>query len=598
MAKVFGDQEIIRKSDKDEVKVLRKLYKVFKEDNVVLYLKPIIFIRRNNSDSNPDILWFHPRIGCVVVEVKGWSFDFLKKVTLNETEKFIVNRTAHPNPLKEARRFVEDLLDLSRVGKSRGPVSYILAFPNLTERDYERLPIHVKRYIPKDRTIFLFESDESVKSKVLGAISNYTNFMEEEEKIRNMEKLRRELFPHINIPLRDKSDMALMDLTQESLLYRQKKGYYVVRGGPGTGKTVVLIGKAVKEKLEDICNGNNRRIGITSFTNSIVRRIKEDIEQIINERLLDFEVEDIVISNLHNLAVEFLKKVNIKVRGKMDIIEVASDVIEKVIAVPEEMKFDVLLVDEAQDLKKSWFKFIKYLVKDDGLIIFGVDETQRIYDRVDWKWKDTPFPVRGRQVFVLKKIYRTSQNVLRLGIKFLMNDPVLVRELRELDAWTDVNQLEFLDRKTLIKAELGNELELIVQNLNKLLKEGYRPKDILILTPFYNQDFLLSPKKIGKFIQKEKILSYKEINASKEIDKDKLNILTYHSAKGLENKCVIVVGLDKVPFSNSTTAKKKRRDRRLVYVAITRAQERLILIGGRKEKYFKELMEVVKNNGT
>jgi len=593
MAKVFGDQDIIRESDRDEVKVLKKLQRVFKkEDNIILYLKPIIFNHRSNSDSNPDILWFHPRMGCVVVEVKGWSLEFLKRATLNGNEKFIINGIAHSNPAKEAKRFVDDLLDLSCTGESRGPVSYVLAFPNLTEKDYEKLPPHVRRYIPKSRTIFLFESDESVRSKVLSSIARYSTFIEEEKKIKNMEKLRKELFPHINVPLKDRNDVALMDLTQESLLYKQKKGYYAVRGGPGTGKTVVLIGKAIKEKLEDVYNGNNRRIGITSFTNSIVRRIKEDIERIIDERLLNLEVEDIVISNIHNLAAEFLKKANIKVTGTADIIEVASDIIEKVKAIPEEMKFDVLLVDEAQDLKKSWFKFIKHIVKNNGLVIFGVDETQRIYDHVNWKWKDTPFPVRGRKVTVLRKIYRTSQDVLRLGIKFLMNDPGLVKELRELDAWIDVNQLEFFDRKTSIKAEVGNELELTAQYLEKFLKEGYKPKDILILTPFSNQEFLLSPKKLGKFIQKKGLLTTKEINTSKDVDREKLNILTYHSAKGLENKCVIVVGLDKVPFSTSTTPRKKRRDRRLVYVAITRAQEKLILIGRRKEKYFKELIEI------
>ncbi|NIA09540.1 MAG: AAA family ATPase [Nitrospiraceae bacterium] len=596
MANVLGDQEVRRESDKDELKALKKLGSVFKNDNnVVLYFKPTIPISWNNSDLNPDILWFHPRIGCVVVEVKGWSLSFLKNAALDKSEQFIINGKAYSNPLKEVRRFAEGFLDLSRVGKSRGPVSYILAFPNLTSSDYEKLPPYIKRHIPKDRTIFLFESDEDVKSKVLNSVSNYVNPKKEEEIMKSMEKLRKELFPHINIPLKDKRDMALMDLVQESILYRYKKGYHVVRGGPGTGKTVILIGKALKEALEDTRNGNNRRIGIVSFTNSIVERIKEDIEEIINERLLDLKAEDIVISNLHSLAADFLKEMNIKTKTSKDIVEKASNVIEKVGTIPEEMKFDILLVDEAQDFKKSWFKFVKYLLKDDGLVIFGVDETQRIYNHANWKWKDTPFPVRGRQVSVLRKIYRTSQNILEIGIKFLMKDPVLVRELKELDAWVDVNQLEFLERKTLIKAETGNEFKLIEKTLSKLLKEGYKPKDILILTPFYDQNFSLCPKRIGKFIQEKKILRSNEINTSKKLDKEKLSILTYHSAKGLENKCVIVTGLDKVPFLHSTTAEEKRRDRRLVYVAITRAQERLYLIGRQKEGYFKELTEIIEN---
>jgi len=89
------------------------------------------------------------------------------------------------------------------------------------------------------------------------------------------------------------------------------------------------------------------------------------------------------------------------------------DLVEKAITVfkeksiPESIKPDILLVDESQDFRLSWFRLIHQIKKENTVIAFGVDETQRIYEGTDWRWKDTGFDARGR-VTVLRKIYRSS----------------------------------------------------------------------------------------------------------------------------------------------------------------------------------------------
>jgi len=61
----------------------------------------------------------------------------------------------------------------------------------------------------------------------------------------------------------------------------------------------------------------------------------------------------------------------------------------------------------------------------------------------------------------------------------------------------------------------------------------------------------------------------------------KVNLMTIHQAKGLEFKCVIVPGLNEgiLPHVNSLeqTMLNLEEERRLMYVAMTRAMKRLII---------------------
>jgi DNA helicase-2/ATP-dependent DNA helicase PcrA len=62
-----------------------------------------------------------------------------------------------------------------------------------------------------------------------------------------------------------------------------------------------------------------------------------------------------------------------------------------------------------------------------------------------------------------------------------------------------------------------------------------------------------------------------------EPDADAVELSTFHRAKGLEWPAVALVGLEDglVPISYATTAAARSEERRLLYVAVTRAEEHL-----------------------
>ena len=62
-------------------------------------------------------------------------------------------------------------------------------------------------------------------------------------------------------------------------------------------------------------------------------------------------------------------------------------------------------------------------------------------------------------------------------------------------------------------------------------------------------------------------------------DDDSISLMTMHTAKGLEFPCVFLCGLEEgiIPSPRAFSEKEREEERRLFYVAITRAKERLYL---------------------
>jgi DNA helicase-2/ATP-dependent DNA helicase PcrA len=68
-------------------------------------------------------------------------------------------------------------------------------------------------------------------------------------------------------------------------------------------------------------------------------------------------------------------------------------------------------------------------------------------------------------------------------------------------------------------------------------------------------------------------------DTDKETDKDKVTLMTVHAAKGLEFKAVFIVGMEEELFPSPfcSSERELEEERRLFYVAITRAEERCFI---------------------
>jgi DNA helicase II / ATP-dependent DNA helicase PcrA len=123
-----------------------------------------------------------------------------------------------------------------------------------------------------------------------------------------------------------------------------------------------------------------------------------------------------------------------------------------------------------------------------------------------------------------------------------------------------------------------------------LMRELYEDKTVEGLSRYENVQELLNAikefvddperedKSLGSFLQEVSLLTSND--EDKDKDPDKVTLMTIHMAKGLEFKYVYIVGLEEDLFPSQMMLSSRadlEEERRLFYVAITRAEKRLFL---------------------
>ena len=482
----------IDENERVEMRVFRKLKKILEDTSSVSYFKPKIFY--HEYEVNPDILWiFIPTSSILVIEVKAWSYDFLKDASIEPGGHYInISGRKFENPLFEVDRHKNYILRKLRDENIDATVDYAVVFPNLTREEFEYLDDAFRHHVNENRCIF--KDDLEDKDKILGKLarllqSRYGNpelLMTLSDNPDEIDKIRRVLFPELVIGkefLRTTSgDIPILDVAQEKLLRNVSRGLRILRGAPGSGKTVTLVGKAIYEKLYKKTIYGSKKVLILTFTRILAEDIRNMIQNNIEYNELKLSVDDFDIHTMHSLTRKLCNRYGIRWDTNEDI----DTAIERLLDIEfnEEDKYDVILCDEVQDFGKNWFKLIDRLKKENSIVIFCVDETQRIYDRSIWKWKDVGIEARGRRVLILRKSYRTPTKFLRASVEFIKRDRGLIRELKELEG-IDLDEIESVkDTEESIKLYIGNEYEIVRQIINEVLRQGYEYGDIYVLSPF------------------------------------------------------------------------------------------------------------------
>lgn len=132
-----------------------------------------------------------------------------------------------------------------------------------------------------------------------------------------------------------------------------------------------------------------------------------------------------------------------------------------------------------------------------------------------------------------------------------------------------------------------------IAKVSGLLKVLYDDKTIEGLNRYENvqellnaiKEFVESPRdanrkdrSLGAFLQEIALLT--DADTEKETEEEKVTLMTIHSAKGLEFKNVYIVGIEEDLFPSQMMLSSRadlEEERRLFYVAITRAQKKLFL---------------------
>jgi DNA helicase-2/ATP-dependent DNA helicase PcrA len=153
----------------------------------------------------------------------------------------------------------------------------------------------------------------------------------------------------------------------------------------------------------------------------------------------------------------------------------------------------------------------------------------------------------------------------------------MIRSFQSMLEKTNAYDLAFhVGKQTNIVKELFNDKSTEgvaryenIQELLNSIKEW-------IETPM-NEDGEVGDKSLAAYLQQITLLTDQD---EKDPDADVVKVMTIHAAKGLEFQCVFVAGLEEMLFPNAmsiNTREELEEERRLFYVAITRAKTRLWL---------------------
>ncbi len=231
--------------------------------------------------------------------------------------------------------------------------------------------------------------------------------------------------------------------------------------------------------------------------------------------------------------------------------------------------FNHIILDEAQDLAPAELRFFASLAPTgpDALFLAG-DMGQRIFQH-PYSWASLGVDVRGRS-HTLKVCYRTSQQIREAA------DHLLPATLRDIDGVED-------ERRGIVSVFAGPAPQ--VATFASAEEEAMAVRSVIA---GWLADGVVAHE-IGVFVRTPELIVRARAAVLEIADADAITTAPMHLAKGLEFRAVVVMACDQgiLPLDDriADAADEAELDeiyeteRRLLYVACTRAREHLLLTG-------------------
>ena len=255
--------------------------------------------------------------------------------------------------------------------------------------------------------------------------------------------------------------------------------------------------------------------------------------------------------------------------------------LERHVAEAARPPFEFCVIDEAQDIGVSELRFLAALGgRRPNSLFFAGDLGQRIF-RTPFSWRALGIDVRGRS-HTLRINYRTSHQIRRQA------DRLLPPELADVDGITErrsstVSAFNGPEPSIRILALPNEETATIADWLTDLRQEGFAPHEIAVFVRSEGE-ITRAREAVRLADQNSNVLHERSKEAS-----DGVAIGTMHLAKGLEFRAVAVVACDDeiLPLQSRIENLIDEADledtysteRHLLYVACTRARDRLLVTG-------------------
>jgi len=379
--------------------------------------------------------------------------------------------------------------------------------------------------------------------------------------------------------------VRVMDLQQEQLARSMGEGHRVIHGVAGSGKTMILGYRA-----QHLAQALAKPILVLCYNAALAARLQHMME----ERGLG---EKVSARSFHGWCHDQLRLYHVprpQAEGQGYFERLVEAVIRGVDRgqIPR-AQYGAVLIDEGHDFEAEWLKLVAQMVDPEtNSLLVLYDDAQSINlskSRLRFSFAEVGIQARGRTT-VLKLNYRNTAEVMALACRF-------AREvLSPKDADEDGIPLlspqsagrhgELPTLKRLANAQ--GELDFIVEQARTLRERGAAWKDMAVLFRV-NRD----GERIAAHLTKAGI-PVNLFGKSPERRKfrpaeDSVKLMTFHSSKGLEFPVVFIPFLEALPYMKDDVA----GEAKLLYVAMTRAMERLFLTHHGDSRFVSEVGEAL-----
>jgi hypothetical protein len=409
MAKVFPTLEQIDllkvKPTNGERKLLHFLNSTL-DDTYEVYFQPYL-----NGD-NPDIIILRENSGVMIIEVKDWDLDSyqlspnrhwqLKNIDNKFGKKQIVK-----SPIQQVFEYKENLYNLHidtllekriKNPKFLSIVTCAVYFHNASKNQIDK---------------FLTDGNQDKESylkflshfEILGFDSlskdNFQKIISKRWLERKSYLFDEELYKSFKRYLKPpthtiEQGKAITYTDEQQRIIESKAGsQQKIKGVAGSGKTLALSKRAVNAHLR-----HKSEVLILTFNISLRNYIHDRISEVRE----NFEWKYFTILHYHH----FIKAHN----NNVNFVKIDEDETTN----PDGTTFQTIIIDEVQDYQKEWISNVKrFLAKDGEFVVYG-DEKQNIYQRTLEEKK--PYTSIGGQWNILKKSFRVTTDIANLATQF------------------------------------------------------------------------------------------------------------------------------------------------------------------------------------
>jgi len=579
-----------------EKRLSERLEQKLEDDYLIWYDVPIGLRQRH-----PDFAILHPRRGLLVLEVKDWRAETIQQA--DRTQFTLVTARGavkESNPLLQARACALEIgVVLERdpalrhpeghrhAGKLAMPWAYGVVLTNITRKQFEDGGLG--DVLPPQLVVCKDEMYENVDAEALQERlwAMFPQVFPVTLTLPQIDRVRWHLFPELRVEpgngqfglfdgtAADPRTMVIpdivkvMDKQQESLARSLGSEHRVIHGVAGSGKTMILGFRAAHLAL-----AMHKPILVLCYNKTLAARL----EHIMASRGLSAKVQ---VYNFHRWCRHMLVSYHVPLPrdGTKDFFE---QMIAKVMDGVERdqiprFQYGAILIDEGHDFEPDWYKLIVQMVDPatNSLLIL-YDDAQNIYGRAERQsttWKSLGVQAQGRTT-ILRLNYRNTLEILSLARSFARE---LLTERDDDDDGIPLITPESAGRRGPVPelaraADARDQAKILVTALEDEHARGRAWHDIAVI--YRNQ---WEGDTLNSVLEDANIPCSQAKGTGKNnlfAAGDTIKLVTMHSSKGLEFPFVVIPDLGSMPRPNEN----EDEEARLLYVAMTRATEQLLLL--------------------